>query len=248
MSVRRGMDHRAPGRTVVNRRFESWTATAMRRRLVAFARRFVKDPHEAEDIVQEVLLRAGDGQGSLRSDARAEAWLFRICRHAAIDHVRARKVRCGVWASMPEEAADWARSPVRESASQGGRGAGEAYRRHRAPLDLAAAVPAHQRLLLELHYGHGFCQAVLSRLSGLSASALRVRLYRARRRLAHDPPDQALGGPRGTTPRDRSAAASSGRPVSADRRPQAPIRTGWRLPGDLPPFFPRRDLPSAPST
>lgn len=211
----------------MDHRFESWTAVTMRRRLVAFARRFVKDPHEAEDIAQEVLLRAEDGQASLRSDARAEAWLFRICRHAAIDHVRARKVRRGVWASMPEEADDWAMSTGGESSAGASVDLGEAWRRFTAPLELGS-VPAHQRLLLELHYGRGLCQGLLGRLSGLSASALRVRLYRARRRMA--------------------GQASSARPGSVDRGPQPPARSGWRMPGDLPPFNPRRELPNAPST
>ena len=87
---------------------EAWMQSSMRRRLVAFARRFVKDAHEAEDIVQDVMLRARAPRARLRSDGRAEAWLFRICRHAAIDHVRSRRVRRGVWASMPEEAEEWA--------------------------------------------------------------------------------------------------------------------------------------------
>jgi RNA polymerase sigma-70 factor (ECF subfamily) len=219
----------------------------MRRRLVAFARRFVKDPHEAEDIVQEVLLRAEDGQASLRSDARAEAWLFRICRHAAIDHVRSRRVRRGVWACMPEEADDWAVPADPEGPSARATGLGEACRREREPLALGV-VPAHQRLLLELHYGRGLCQALLSRLSGLSSSALRVRLYRARRRLAHEAGDPRRAAPGVRDPVNRSRDASSGPRGCADRGPQPPPRTGWRIPGGHPPFKPRRELPSAPST
>lgn len=224
----------------VEHRFESWTASAMRRRLVAFARRFVRDVHEAEDVVQEVLLWAEDGRASLRSDARAEAWLFRICRHAAIDHVRSRKVRRSVWASMPEEADDWAQEAGPWEAEARVSGLGEAHRRERQPLALSV-IPAHQRLLLELHYGRGLCQALLSRLSGLSSSALRVRLYRARRRLS---PGTTASGP----PEVGAGDASSGRRACADRGPQPPLRSGWHFPGERAPFIPRRELPSVPST
>jgi len=156
----------------------------MRRRLVAFARRYVRDADEAEDVVQEALVRARAGAGRLRSRERAEAWLFRICRHAAIDHVRSRRVRREVWRAMPEDAGEWVVP------------AGPPWRAPRS-VDLRH-LPAHQRLLVCLHYGKGLSQPMICRMSGLSPSALRVRLFRAR---------QALGGP---APGTRRAAVKEG--------------------------------------
>ena len=181
--------------------FESWASAQMRRRLVSFARRFVKDAHEAEDIVQEVLLRAEEGQSGLRTEERAENWLFRICRHAAIDHVRARKVRRGVWGSMPEEIDDWAMSAGQRPGQRPLRVPPVVERGRRLSLGLTG-VPAHQRLLLELYYGRGLGHATLSRLSGLSASALRLRLYRARQMLAQQPLGWRSPGPGQWPPRE----------------------------------------------
>lgn len=152
---------------------DDWWKPAMHRRLVAFARRFVGDAGEAEDIAQETLMRAGAGPRQLRSPDRAEAWLFRICRHAAIDLVRSRRVRRAVWGQLPEDASEL--GPIHEDASAEDAGGAE--------LDLAD-VPAHHRLLLDLHYRKGLSQPVLCRMTGLSPSALRVRLYRARRALS----------------------------------------------------------------
>ena len=144
-------------------------ADSTRRRLVAFAWRFLGDQQEAEDVVQETLLRAGVAMARLRSRERLEAWLFRICRHAAIDRVRARKVRQTVWSQLPENY-----DPEPCAAAEG-------------PVPLPpgslAGMAAHHRLLLCLHYERGLSQARLCALSGLSAPALRVRLYRARQAL-----------------------------------------------------------------
>lgn len=146
-----------------------WARPEVRDRLVSFARRFVGDRGEAEDIAQETLMRAATGRATLRSRERAEAWLFRICRHAAIDYVRARRVRRGVWAPMSDEIEAWATSGS----------AGRAVR----PVDLRR-LPAHHRLIMALYYERGLSQPTLCRMTGLSASALRVRLFRARGTLA----------------------------------------------------------------
>lgn len=140
-----------------------------RTRLIGFARRFLGELQEAEDVVQETLVRAGVALPRLRSRDRLEAWLFRICRHAAIDRVRARRVRKDIWGSLPEELEPSA-APEPEPPRQ-------------LPAELLDRLPPHQRLLLHLHHDRGLSQARLCALSGLSAPALRVRLYRARQRL-----------------------------------------------------------------
>lgn len=150
----------------------SWRNPELRRRLVGFARGLV-GAGEAEDLVQEALVRAGQRRVPLRDARREEAWIFRVCHHAAIDHLRSRKVRKGVWAPMP---ADEGLSVQAVAAVQPG-------------LDEPAApavqhLAAHQRLLVQLHYGQGVAQGRLCAATGLSPAALRVRLFRARRTLA----------------------------------------------------------------
>jgi RNA polymerase sigma-70 factor (ECF subfamily) len=152
---------------------EDWLGPSMSQRLTAFARRFVSDRCEAEDIAQEALMRARDNLSALRSPSKAEAWLFRICRHAAIDHARARRVRRVVWAPMPDEGETWV-TPLTPGPESLGLDEGPSDR-----LDLSA-LPAHQRLLVSLHYERGLSQPTLCRMTGLLPSALRVRLFRAR--------------------------------------------------------------------
>ena len=56
--------------------------------LVRFVRRHVGDPHAAEDVVAEVLLRIHQHLGTVDDHERVTAWVFRIARNAITDHYR----------------------------------------------------------------------------------------------------------------------------------------------------------------
>jgi RNA polymerase sigma factor (sigma-70 family) len=168
-------------------RLEECLGPAMRRRLEAFARRFVDDATDAEDIAQEVLARVSLDPLGLLAAERADSWLLRMCRHVAIDYVRSRRVRQAVWGPMPDDS-----EGLGEERRATGRLAAEGWRRfklrRRAPPEASAArwrvslrdLPAPSRLLMSLYYEKGLSQPTICRMTGLSPSALRVRLYRAR--------------------------------------------------------------------
>ena len=59
-------------------------------RLHGFIGRRIGDPHAAEDIAQEVLLRLHRSIGDLRVEDRLDAFAYRIARNAIIDHYRWR--------------------------------------------------------------------------------------------------------------------------------------------------------------
>ena len=156
-----------------------WLGHEVQRRMVSFARRYVRDATEAEDVVQDTLVRARGSLHRLRTQERAEAWLFRVCRHAAIDHGRKRRVRQQVWLPLSEELAERIAAGPRPAP---GRAPG--------PWDVPRALarlPAHQRVLMLLHYERGLPQAAIGQLTGLSLSAVRVRLFRARGTLSQEP-------------------------------------------------------------
>jgi RNA polymerase sigma-70 factor (ECF subfamily) len=59
-----------------------------RQALLDHVRSIVRNPAEAEDVLQEVLVKAHQSREQLRADGALTTWLFRIATHLAIDHLR----------------------------------------------------------------------------------------------------------------------------------------------------------------
>jgi RNA polymerase sigma-70 factor (ECF subfamily) len=62
-----------------------------RDRLYRMAYAWTHDPHLADDLVQQTVLKALNNQRQLRDMAAAEAWLFRILSNCLKDHHRAKR-------------------------------------------------------------------------------------------------------------------------------------------------------------
>ncbi len=60
-------------------------------RLRALAFRLVGHPDEAEDVLQDALVRATKSIGGFRGESALETWLFSITTRVAIDHLQARR-------------------------------------------------------------------------------------------------------------------------------------------------------------
>lgn len=62
-----------------------------RAELVRFVTHRVRDPHTAEDVVQDVLLRAYSQRHRLRDATKLRSWLYQIARNAIIDFGRTHR-------------------------------------------------------------------------------------------------------------------------------------------------------------
>jgi len=70
-----------------------WLYVRFRPTVLAAVRRIVRDPHEAEDVTQQAfakLLLVID-RYEPRADAAFAAWLLRLARNQALDHLRRRR-------------------------------------------------------------------------------------------------------------------------------------------------------------
>ena len=78
------------------------TIEPVRPALYRYCRRLTRDPWEAEDLLQETLLRGfgAIGRGDLHGDSSrvkdTRAYLFRVATNLWIDHLRRNEVRLGM--------------------------------------------------------------------------------------------------------------------------------------------------------
>ena len=140
-------------------------------RLLAFIRSKVSSPEEAEDLLQEVFLRVHTGLCCLQEWTSMERWIFRVTRNLVIDHYRSRRNH----------------EPLEEEVeSHYGRAELEDDPAARIAFSLRETVeelPEPYREALILTEYEGLSQAALADRSGISLSAAKSRVLRARERL-----------------------------------------------------------------
>lgn len=140
------------------------------------AYRLCRSAADAEDLVQEVCVRAYEKLGELDAVAAPRAWLLRVQYHLHVDGVRRARPRTESFDDphlRDEEPVACADDPEQDAE---GAALGER---------LSAAWPslnADQQALLALH-AEGYTLAELCEITGLPLSALKARLHRARVRL-----------------------------------------------------------------
>ena len=141
-----------------------WEAFADRLR--AFIARRVRGAADVDDILQDVFAKIHAGLGTLKDAAKLEAWLFQVTRRAIRDHARRRSGPRRT-AALPEEL------PGPPAASDVA-----------ACLEpMMALIPDDERELLRWADLDGLPQQGLAARLGVSLTAVKSRVRRARRRL-----------------------------------------------------------------
>lgn len=128
---------------------------------------------EADDLVQEAIVRAYCARHTYRHQAPFEAWLCRIALNAAHDWRRSAWKRRVVswplfWSAENKPIDDDATECPTETAARN-----DLSRRVRAAV---AALPDRQRDPIWLHFFEEFTLAEIARLEGIAESTLRSRL------------------------------------------------------------------------
>lgn len=144
--------------------------TRYRPRLVAFLARRLADPADAEDVAQETFLRAYDRLAQYDPSRPFATWLFTIGKNVAANHAIARSRR---------DARDRDSRPA-DAAIEDGAGASDLWQRARAILS-----PDAYRMLW-LRYAQGLTVREVAAELDRSSVAVKVMLFRARRRLLQE--------------------------------------------------------------
>lgn len=139
----------------------------------AFARSRLGDPHLAEDVVQESMVKALASANQPTGDEEAITWFYRILRHSIIDLYRRDAARKRALERFERELPEKP-SPDEEMALC------QCFRR------LLPALPENHRVLLQRIDLDGEDGGSVADDLGITRNNLTVRLHRARKQLAEE--------------------------------------------------------------
>lgn len=148
-------------------------------RVYRLALGLLRDPAEAEDVVQETFLKAMTRLDQFEGRSRLDTWLYRVAYNASLDRLRRRPTEplpeddAGDDAPtvMPQSMVEWRLTPENRLLD------GEA----RAALDAAIqTLPEKLRAVFLLRDIEGLSGEETAEALGLQVGAVKVRLHRAR--------------------------------------------------------------------
>jgi len=151
---------------------------AMRRLYRRFARsvygiamKILRDSSAAEDAAQDAFLRIWKGSGSFRSEkGSAAAWIGRVARNTAIDHLRRRR-------SVSAERS-WRESPVESAVSESSDPENEAEfsLRLEALRSALLELPRAQAQALNLAFYEGMTHRQIAEALGIPLGTAKTRI------------------------------------------------------------------------
>jgi RNA polymerase sigma-70 factor, ECF subfamily len=155
-----------------------------RDRLLALAYRLTASPSEAEDVVQDAFVSSWRHHGQFNGDARPSTWLYRVTFNAALMHLRSRR-RKGADSldALPQNTAE---VRVQEAYERNGNDlpapeTGIERKHLRMLLDGAfEELRPIDRTIVHLRFVEDLSTEEVSEKTGLSTSAVKTRLHRAR--------------------------------------------------------------------
>ena len=146
--------------------------------------RMVRDPGLAEDLAQEVFLKAFRSLGSFDPERKFSSWLFKIAHNATVDHLRRREVETQPLDGGADAVED---RPVRQIADP----AAETPEAARQRADLRQALetsiaglrPVYREVML-LRFQEELSYDEIAEVTGLPLGTVKTFIHRARKELA----------------------------------------------------------------
>ena len=141
-------------------------------RLLRFAQGMLGSLDEAEDVVQDTLIRLWENAARWTPDAKVGTWLHRVCYNRSIDRLRRRRafVDEAALEDVPDESEAVDAALVRNEATLSVR-------------EAIARLPARQRTAVLLFHIQGLAQREAAEVMSVSEAAFESMLSRARRQL-----------------------------------------------------------------
>jgi RNA polymerase sigma-70 factor, ECF subfamily len=140
------------------------------REVVAYLWRMTGDEQAARDLTQETFLRAWQRFAQVRAYEQPKAWLFRVAMHLALHHLRDQAAGAKAHRAWNQSRRAAQSDPAIRIVNQD------------AVLQTLQTLSPRDRAALVLHSVYGLTCAELAQSLGVSRSAAKVTLWRARER------------------------------------------------------------------
>ena len=140
---------------------------------------FVREPHDAEDLTQDVFFQIYKNAGRFQGKSRVSTWIYRIAANRSMNRLRYRRAR--EWLQF-YGGASTSDNPVSQVADRCENPDTLLERRQRQELVRKALqrLPSSQRVALILHSVEGIPHEEIACIAGCSVSAVESRIHRAR--------------------------------------------------------------------
>src|SRR4051812_4159740 len=161
---------------------DSFSALAERfeRRVYTLALHYTRDPHDAEDLSQEVWLKAFKGLKSFRGEASFYTWLRQIMVNAFLNHKRAEAARREeVKVSTPDDGSE-AQGDLSFILDEGSADVEESYQRKilvERVVEALGELTAQQRLIFLLKHREGMTYEEIAKAFGCSVGTIKKGLF-----------------------------------------------------------------------
>jgi RNA polymerase sigma-70 factor, ECF subfamily len=140
-------------------------------RVLNVAYRMLNDAHDAEDVCQDVFVKAFRALPRLRDRSQFSAWLLKITANCSRDYLRRRRRR----GEVPLEEVSTPIIDERHTESEGARDTERIVQR------LLMGLPEKHRIVIVLRDIEGMSYEEMARVLVCTVSSVKNRLHRARR-------------------------------------------------------------------
>lgn len=147
--------------------------------------RYARDAHEVDDLVQEVFVKAYFSLRTYRFKAPFQHWLSRVATHAALDHLRKRYRRKeDLFSEMAEDdSQEWLEGVLALASEQKNLDPVSKRDMEKFLERVLDQLPPKDQLVLKAMELEGKSVKEISEMTGWGESAVKVRLFRARKKM-----------------------------------------------------------------
>lgn len=142
----------------------------IKNKLYRFSLRVVGNPSEAEDVVQEVLIKMWKSRDRWEQYHNIEAWCMRMTKNLSIDKLRSKHQKVGL---LPE-GVDFIAPNISPEKST------ELNDRVLKIKDLINQLPEQQKMVIQLRDIEGYAYKEIAAQLDISLNQVKVNLFRAR--------------------------------------------------------------------